>query len=96
MDRLTKVLVGLAVGLGLLAARDARRAKQAGVVPSPAQPPWAPPPKGDDRKRDAGMVVLRNEPIDDAMVVRPPFNGDPGIVGNGRTTSDRRRTTNDH
>jgi len=38
------------------------------------------------------MVVLRNEPIDDGMAVRSPFNGDPGMV---RSTNDERRTTND-
>lgn len=81
MDRLTRILVGLAVGLGLLAARDARRAKKAQPTVPPSQPP-VPSPKGPGRASgDDGMVIMRNEHIDDGIVVRSPFNGDPGMVG---------------
>jgi hypothetical protein len=34
---------------------------------------------------DEGMVIRRNEPIDNGIAVHSPFQGDPGIVAQGRS-----------
>ncbi len=88
MDRLTGILVGLAVGLGLLAARDARRAKKADRLSPATQPPAPRADASGARSIDPGMVIVRNDHIDDGMVVRSPFNGDPGMTDHGRRTTD--------
>lgn len=79
MDRLTGGLILVAVALGVLAARDARRPSSRAEMPHPqtsgAQGPARPAAGGDP-----GMVVLRPEPIDNGMIVRSPFGGDNGMV----------------
>ena len=83
MDRLTLGLVAVAVALGLLGSRDARRSRQnTSVMRDGVQPAAAPEAKREAEKMDQGMVVLRNDHIDDGIAVRVPFDGDDGIVGN--------------
>ena len=73
MDRLTTGLIVAAVAIGMLANRDARRSGSKAVAAlDGAQPAPA--------TMDQGMVVLRNGPIDNGMVVRSPFKGDQGIT----------------
>lgn len=79
MDRLTGGLILVAVALGVLAARDARRpvagTETLRAATSGAQTATRPAAGGDQ-----GMVILRPEPIDDGMIVRSPFDGDNGIM----------------
>lgn len=86
MDKITTGLIALAAGIGLLAARGAKK--------PPRQPADAggasgmrTPPQGNDI--DPGMVILRNDPIDPGMVVRPSFDGDPGMVRRPPTPAEK-------
>ncbi len=91
MDRLTTLLIGLAVGLGLLAARDARkgrraRASQEQAVSDSNSAPRAMAAEAQPPTQAAsavGGVVLRNDHIDDGIAVRSPFDGDRGITRTG-------------
>ncbi len=79
MDRLTGGLILVAVALGVLAARDARRpAARMDAPQATTSGAWTPtrPAAGGDQ----GMVILRPEPIDNGMIVRSPFGEDNGIV----------------
>ena len=81
MDRLTTILIIVAVAIAVLAARDARRPQSAAAAESePAQPVRTPPAGRPSQGIDDGMVILRNDPIDNGMLVRSPFDEDPGIV----------------
>lgn len=76
MSKLAPALVGVAIAIGLLAARAARKAPQPQHVPA-APPEGAKKPEGAP---SSGMVVLRNGPIDNGIAVHSPFDGDRGIV----------------
>jgi len=79
MDRLTGGLILVAVALGVLAARDARR-PAAGTETLRAAISGTQTPPRPAAGADQGMVILRPEPIDDGMIVRSPFGGDDGIA----------------
>ncbi len=79
MDKLTTGLIAVAAAIGLIALRDARqRAAQDAPQGSGTSP--VPPARPKATDIDPGMVILRNDHIDDGMAVRSPFKGDPGIV----------------
>ena len=81
MDRLTGGLLIVAVGIGLLAARDARRSGGRERMEQQAKSRMPPPsPKAAAERSDSGMAILRNDHVDDGMAVRSPFKGDPGIT----------------
>ena len=81
MDRLTAALIAVGVGIGVLAMRQARRSERpAAALPTATDAPVGSGRQGAERSGDNGMVVLRNEPIDNGMVVRSPFNEDPGML----------------
>ena len=81
MDRLTIGLIIVAVAIGMLASRDARRSIQnVALARDGLQPTATPEVKPEPKAMDQDMVVLRNDHIDDGMVVHVPFDGDPGIV----------------
>lgn len=90
MDKLTLGLVAAAAALGFFATRDARKA-QGSVAPVDAgfQPERQPRQPAGRAMEDDGMVVLRNDPIDDGMVVRSPFDGDRGIAKNAGSGDPR-------
>ena len=80
MDRLTTGLIVAAVAIGMLANRDARRSGSKAVAALDGAQPAPTPRKPAAETMDQGMVVLRNGPIDNGMVVRSPFKGDQGIT----------------
>ena len=81
MDKLTTALIAAAVGLGLLAARNARGSQPDAQTDAQASPaPPSPTSQANLRQADQGMVVMRNDPLDNDMVVHSPFDGDRGIV----------------
>ncbi len=90
MDKLTFGLVAAAAALGFFATRDARKT-QGSVTPVAAGLQPEPPPRQlvGRATEDDGMVVLRNDPIDDGMIVRSPFDGDRGMAKNAGS-GDRR------
>ena len=77
MGKLTTALIGVAVAIGLLAARGARKGTKQ-VSPAPPEPNAA--AKGGGGSATSGIVILRNDPIDNGIAVRSPFDGDRGIV----------------
>jgi hypothetical protein len=77
MGKLTTALIGVAVAIGLLAARGARKGAKQVALPSP-EPDNAARTSGGSSV--SGMAILRNDPIDNGIAVRSPFDGDPGIV----------------
>ena len=77
--KLTTALITAAVALYALARRRSDTA------------PAAPAANPSATSVDPGMVILRNEHIDDGIAVRPSFAGDPGIVRNAAGDADRNR-----
>ena len=83
MGRLTKLLLLGAAAVGLLVVRNRGRAEEAEMPDAARQGGTRGAPDGvpaADGKVARGMVVMRNDHIDDGMVVRSPFQGDPGMV----------------
>lgn len=84
INKLTGGLIVAAVALGILAARNARRTTADKESMQQTPPPAQQPATGTRQPQDQG-IVLRNEPLDDGIAVRSPFNGDPGITTHART-----------
>ena len=81
MDKLTIGLISVAAAIGLISARGARSSStQSPVAGTGAGTPSASPDEPPRRDIDPGMAVLRNDHIDDGMVVRSPFDGDRGLA----------------
>ena len=83
MGKLTGGLIVAAMAFGVLAMRNARRAiaGDGAGQDSPASPPG----NRGGHTLDEGMVIRRNEPIDNGIAVHSPFQGDPGIMAQGRS-----------
>lgn len=91
MDRLTRGLIVVAFAIGLMAARSARRRSEDQRQAAPqAQTPREEPRPSSPVKHGQGMVILRNEHLDDGIAVRSPFNGDRGIAQDTNGREDRR------
>lgn len=84
MNKLTGGLIIAAVALGILAARNARRDTTEKIGMQPIPPSTERPAIGKPKPEDQG-IIQRNEPLDNGIAVRSPFNGDPGIVAHART-----------
>ncbi len=84
MGKLTGGLVVTAMALGVLAVRNMRRASAGNGAGPPQDSPASPPGKRGGHTLDEGMVIRRDEPIDNGIAVHSPFQGDPGIVAQGR------------
>ena len=83
MDKWTLGLIAVAAALGFFASRDARKAHgSVSAVASGSHLESKSPSSVSRANTDDGMVVLRNEPLDDGMVVRSPFDGDQGMAKN--------------
>ena len=85
MGKLTGVLVVAAMALGVLAVRNARRAIAGEGAGYPQDSPPSPPRTTGGHTLDEGIVIRRNEPLDNGIAVHSPFQGDPGIVAQGRS-----------
>jgi hypothetical protein len=79
MDKLTTGLIAVAAAIGLVALRDARQ-RAAQAAPQGSGTSSLPPARPQAGDIDPGMVILRNDHIDDGIAVQSPFKGDPGIV----------------
>jgi hypothetical protein len=85
MKKLTGGLLVAAVALGILAARNARRVLSGEDTEQQAPPPAPQPATGNRQPQDQGMIIQRNEPLDNGIAVHSPFQGDPGIAANARS-----------
>ena len=83
MRKLTGGLIVGAMALGLLAVRYAHRAVAGDGAGQDSA--VSPPANRAGHTLDEGMVIRRNEPIDNGIAVHSPFQGDPGIVVQGRS-----------
>ena len=82
MDRITTGLIIAAVAIGVLSSQDARRSSDPETRGAETPRPTPPPPAGAVPKHaDQGMIVMRNDHLDDGMAVHSPFDGDRGITG---------------
>ena len=84
MGKLTGSLIVGAIALGVLAVRNAGRAIAGDGAGPPQDSPASQPGNRGGHTLDEGMVIRRNEPIDNGIAVHSPFQGDPGIVAQGR------------
>ena len=82
MGKLTGGLIVGAMALGVLAVRHVRRAMAGDGTEQDSAA--SPPRNRAGHTLDEGMVIRRNEPIDNGIAVHSPFQGDPGIVAQGR------------
>jgi hypothetical protein len=81
MDKLTIGLISVAAAIGLISARGARSSStQSPVAGRAVYTPSASPAEPPARDIDPGITVLRNDHIDEGMVVRSPFDGDRGMA----------------
>ncbi len=83
MRKLTGGLIVAAMALGVLGVRNARRAMASDGAGQDSAA--SPPGNRAGHTLDEGMVIRRNEPIDNGIAVHSPFQGDPGIVAQGRS-----------
>ena len=77
--KLTTALIAAALALYAFGARNGRTSSSTGGAGKSAKADARPEPS-KSANIDPGMVILRNDHIDDGIAIRSPFGGDPGIA----------------